>query len=240
MVKLDLFFACVSIYTMLAQKNFVLLSLEGNIGSGKSTVLQKLKETYPDWIYVDEPVNEWLTLKNSEGESLLEVFYKNKARWSYTFQNAAVLYRYKKLRAAIDSLDGKSAVIVMERCLETDRQIFCKMLHKDGYIDDLEKKLYEDWFQHLNSMILPVDGYIYINTGPELSFSRVSKRAREGESVIPLEYLQELHSYHKEWLLGEKNTKPVLDFDNTSEYLNTDLIYSYVQGLLLPKILSSK
>jgi dephospho-CoA kinase len=35
---------------------FVLLSLEGNIGSGKSTVLQILKETFPEWIFVDEPV----------------------------------------------------------------------------------------------------------------------------------------------------------------------------------------
>ncbi len=224
---------------MLAQKNFVLLSLEGNIGSGKSTVLRKLKETYPDWIYVDEPVNEWLGLKNADGESLLEVFYKDKARWSYTFQNAAVLYRYKKLRAAIDSLDGKPAVVVMERCLETDRQIFCKMLHKDGFIDDLEKKLYDDWFHHLNSMVPSVDGYIYINTGPELSFSRVAKRAREGESVIPLEYLQELDKYHTEWLFGEEVHKSVLDFDNTGEHFNTDLIYAYVQGLLLPKILTS-
>jgi deoxyguanosine kinase len=224
---------------MLTQKNFVLLSLEGNIGSGKSTVLRKLKEMYPDWIYVDEPVNEWLGLKNADGESLLEVFYKDKARWSYTFQNAAVLYRYKKLRAAIDSLDGKPAVVVMERCLETDRQIFCKMLHKDGFIDDLEKKLYEDWFDHLNSMVPSVDGYIYINTGPELSFSRVAKRAREGESVIPLEYLQELDKYHTEWLFGKEVHKSVLDFDNTGEHFNTDLIYAYVQGLLLPKILTS-
>ncbi len=224
---------------MLAQKNFVLLSLEGNIGSGKSTVLRKLKEVYPDWIYVDEPVNEWLGLKNADGESLLEVFYKDKARWSYTFQNAAVLYRYKKLRAAIDSLDGKPAVVVMERCLETDRQIFCKMLHNDGFIDDLEKKLYDDWFDHLNSMVPSVDGYIYINTGPELSFSRVAKRAREGESVIPLEYLQELHKHHTEWLFGKQNEQSVLDFDNTGEHLNTDLIYAYVQGLLLPKILTS-
>lgn len=210
---------------------FVLLSLEGNIGSGKSTVLKKLKEDYPQWIFVDEPVNEWLALKNGHGESLLEVFYKDKARWSYTFQNAAVLYRYQKLRQAIDSLEGQGPhIIVMERSLETDRQIFCSMLHKDGFIDTLEKKLYDDWFAHLNAMLPPVNGYIFINTGPQMSFERVAKRAREGES-IPLEYLQELDQYHRNWLFGEQNGKPVLDFDNTKEDVRTRSIVEFVQGL---------
>jgi deoxyadenosine/deoxycytidine kinase len=226
---------------MTEAQQFVLLSLEGNIGSGKSTVLRKLKETYPEWIFVDEPVGEWLALKNNNGESLLEVFYKDKSRWSYTFQNAAVLYRYKKLRAALDTVPlGKPAVIVMERSIETDRQIFCRMLHKDGFIDDLEKKLYEDWFEHLNTMLPQVDGYIYINTGPELSFSRIAKRAREGESVIPLAYLQELEVYHKNWLFNEQNDKTVLDFTNQSDDVNTESIYTYVQSLLISKILIIK
>lgn len=226
---------------MTEAQQFVLLSLEGNIGSGKSTVLRKLKETYPEWIFVDEPVSEWLALKNNTGESLLEVFYKDKSRWSYTFQNAAVLYRYKKLRAALDTVPvGKPAVIVMERSIETDRQIFCRMLHKDGFIDDLEKKLYEDWFDHLKSMLPQVDGYIHINTGPELSFERVAKRAREGESVIPLSYLQELEVYHKNWLFSEQNDKAVLDFNNQNDEINVETIYTFVQSLLISKILIIK
>lgn len=213
---------------------FILLSIEGNIGSGKSTVLKKLKDEYPDWVFVDEPVNEWLALKNGHGESLLEVFYKNKTRWSYTFQNAAVLYRYKKLKQALDSLQvqEKPHVIIMERSLETDRQIFCAMLHKDGFIDPLEKKLYEDWFAHLNAMLPEVDGYIYINTGAKLAFERVAKRAREGESIIPLEYLEELETYHRKWLFGEQNSKPVLDFNNTKENISTRSINEMITDLL--------
>lgn len=220
---------------------FVLLSIEGNIGSGKSTVLKQLRETYPEWIFVDEPVNEWLALKNGQGESLLEVFYKNKARWSYTFQNAAVLYRYKKLKEAIDSLkvEGEPRVIVMERSLETDRQIFCSMLHKDGFIDPLEKKLYEDWFIHLSAMLPEVDGYVYINTNPKMSFERVAKRAREGES-IPFEYLEELDIYHKNWLFWEKNGKSVLDFDNTNNIISTEQIQTFVTELLNKKISMSQ
>jgi deoxyadenosine/deoxycytidine kinase len=37
-----------------------------------------------DW--VEEPVAEWLTLKNAEGKSLLALFYEDKRRWAYSFQ----------------------------------------------------------------------------------------------------------------------------------------------------------
>jgi deoxyadenosine/deoxycytidine kinase len=219
------------------KSNFVLLSLEGNIGSGKSTVLQILKERHPDWIFVDEPVGDWLALRNEHGESLLEVFYKDKKRWSYTFQNAAVLYRFKKLRGALDSLSpGSPAVIVMERSLETDRQIFCRMLHRDGFVDSLEKRLYEDWFTHITGMVPEVDGYIFINTDPKMSFERVAKRAREGESVIPLAYLEELDTYHRNWLFGERNDKPVLDFTNTKSDIATESVVSFIQDLQTMKI----
>jgi deoxyadenosine/deoxycytidine kinase len=36
-------------------------------------------------------------------------------------------------------------------------------------------------------------------------------RAREGESVIPLDYLTNLHNYHKNWI--ENTTVPVLDIN---------------------------
>ena len=207
--------------------NCLILSIEGNIGSGKSTVLQKLREAHPDWIFVDEPVNDWLALKNAKGESLLEVFYKDKQRWSYTFQNAAILYRFKRLQDALKSVGEGKRVIVMERCLETDRQIFSKMLAKDGFIDELEKKLYEDWFAHLIESCPSVDAYIYINTSAEKSFERLTKRARQGESIIPLSYLQELAEYHQDWLF-RINNKPVLDFDNSQAEINISKVADFV------------
>lgn len=205
-----------------------IVSIEGNIGSGKSTVLEKLKEAHPEWIFVEEPVNEWLRLRNENHESLLEVFYKDKKRWSYTFQNAAILYRYQKLKEALEKCKTSGrTIIIMERCLDTDSQIFCKMLHKDGYIDELEKKLYEDWFSHLRSMCPEVNAFVYINTNAELSYQRLVKRSREGESVIPLDYLQELEDYHRKWLL-ENQTKPVLNFDNTQETIHLNCISEFV------------
>jgi Deoxynucleoside kinase len=45
----------------------LLLSIEGNIGAGKSTLIGELRRRHPTWNFVDEPVGIWSQLKNDEG-----------------------------------------------------------------------------------------------------------------------------------------------------------------------------
>ncbi len=48
----------------------MLISIEGNIGSGKSTLVEYLK-SLNKYIFVDEPVNEWLSIKDKDGMNAL-------------------------------------------------------------------------------------------------------------------------------------------------------------------------
>lgn len=210
----------------------VLISIEGNIGSGKSTLLKKLRDAHPEWTFVDEPVDSWLKIRNDQGESLLEVFYKDKQRWSYTFQNAAVLSRGMMVKDAVEEWKKKydedmelnlqtnqsgygfipsntrpSRVIIMERCVETDRNVFAKMLKGAGDLDGIEWTLYEKWYAFISEMIPKMDAFIWVDTDPVTSCQRIKKRGREGEDSIPLEYLQSLDTVHKEWLAEHAETQ---------------------------------
>jgi deoxyguanosine kinase len=215
----------------------ILISLEGNIGSGKSTVLKELKRSHPDWIFVDEPVNTWLELKNGQGESLLEVFYKDKRRWSYTFQNAAVLHRYKKLLEALENQESsKPNIIIMERSIFTDRMVFTQMLKAQEYLDELEWKIYDEWFQLIDSMLPHMDGYVHIDTNPHTCLERILLRSREGESIIPLQYLESLDQYHRKWLYDPGHKKPVYTYDNHAiQSFDIQQISDFVQRLLCEK-----
>jgi hypothetical protein len=75
----------------------ILISIEGNIGAGKSYLLSSMRKEHPEYCFIDEPVEFWESLKNEENESLLEVFYADQRRWSYTFQNCALLSRFKNI-----------------------------------------------------------------------------------------------------------------------------------------------
>ena len=219
----------------------VVISLDGNIGAGKSTLLEEVRKAMPEVEVVVEPVGEWLTLKDDNGKSLLELFYQDKRRWAYTFQNLTILSRLKAIRDVLRTTT--KSVVIMERSVLTDRYVFAEMLKDDGLIDELEYQLYLKWFEQFASE-LPLKGMIHVTTGIKLASSRITKRGREGEENIPTDYLAALEDQHDKWL--SNTTLPVLRVctdDDVDPQTNIDKIRSWVSdnnwwGVQEPKSLS--
>jgi deoxyadenosine/deoxycytidine kinase len=211
-----------------------IISLEGNIGAGKSTLFNQLRAAHPEWIFVDEPVDEWMRLVDSDGKSLLENFYGDRKRWAYTFQITALLSRSKALTAAYASA-GPEAIIVTERSLGADKNVFAKMLNADGDIGALEWTLYNNWFDQITKTLPPISGYIHLDTPVTICDERIAVRAREGESV-PVDYLDRLDSYHFAWLLDTAMPAPVMRYDNYSLKDQSSLkdVEEFVERLLAP------
>jgi deoxyadenosine/deoxycytidine kinase len=159
---------------------------------------------------VDEPVCQWTALKNAEGKNLLELFYEDKKRWAYTFQNCAIFTRLKNIQDAVENLDSTMKgpqVIITERSVLTDKQVFAEMLRDSGDINPLEWELYESWFNIFGKKY-PVRGIIYISTSSCTSKERIGIRNRNGEDKIGMEYLDALDIQHKKWV--ENTNIPVL------------------------------
>ena len=195
----------------------IIISLDGNIGAGKSTLLQEIRNKLHDVHIVDEPVGQWTSLKNAKGKSLLELFYEDKNRWSYTFQNCALLTRLKNIQKAVENIDttiSSPQVIITERSVLTDKHVFAEMLYDAGNIDPLEWELYESWFNVFGKKY-PVRAIIYVSTSSGTSKERINTRNRTGEESIDLEYLDALDRQHKKWI---KNTNiPVLTLSTEAD-----------------------
>ena len=74
------------------------ISIEGNIGAGKSTLVDILKKILGkelESVFLQEPVDTWLNTVNEEGKNILDLFYNNQERWSYSFQMNAFITRLK-------------------------------------------------------------------------------------------------------------------------------------------------
>ena len=74
----------------------MIIYVEGNIGSGKSTFCNLLSEYFglemeTEQNIILEPVHEWLAIVDENGDSLLDNFYKNQEKWSFAFQLIALL-----------------------------------------------------------------------------------------------------------------------------------------------------
>ena len=194
----------------------IILTVQGNIAAGKSTFVENLRKQHEDnsrVCFLQEPVDEWSTITDAEGKTMLALFYGNQERYAFSFQMMAYISRLALLKRAIAK--GYD-IIITERSLETDRQIFAKMLYDDGKIASVEYQIYLKWFDEFKRDF-PEENVIYVKTTPNISAERVVKRGREGE-VIPLEYLQKCHEYHEEWIktIPEKNLC-VIDGDIDTE-----------------------
>ena len=207
----------------------MLVTIEGNIGSGKSTLVQKLHEKFSkEWNFLDEPVDEWLKLKDDQGRSLIELFYQDKQRYAYTFQNYAYITRIRKLMET-----STHDINITERCVLTDKNVFAKMLVDDGYMNKMEQQMYDDWFDffkhHSN-----VDIVIYIKTDPKECKRRIDIRNREGEN-IDITYLDRLNEYHDKWIDNiDQDNVLVLD-GNTDFNENPEAFIQEIEAFIVKK-----
>lgn len=182
----------------------IIISLDGNIGAGKTTLLSEIRKYMHNVHVVDEPVGQWTSLKNEDGKSLLELFYEDKKRWAYTFQNCAILTRFKNIQDAVDNLDStikEPQIIITERSILTDKHVFAEMLRDSGDINMVEWDLYESWFNNFSKKY-PVNAIIYVSTGSKTSKERIEIRNRLGEDKIQLDYLDLVDIQHKKWING--------------------------------------
>ena len=183
--------------------NPLLVSIDGNIGSGKSTTWDMLKEACKgrdDVHFVEEPVDSWHAVVDETGVPILTNFYKDKKAYAFRFQMMAYISRLALLRRTVREHAGSCRVIITERSVDTDRNIFAKMLYDSGDIQEDEYTIYNMWFDEF-VRDLPVAGLVYIRADPETCMERIMKRGREGET-IPLDYIQKCHDYHDAWING--------------------------------------
>jgi deoxyguanosine kinase len=187
-----------------------IISIEGNIGSGKSTLLKYLSqccEGDKEFVFLQEPVDAWDTIKDEQGVTMLAKFYQDQQRYAFSFQMMAYISRLALLKKTCD--ENPNAIIVTERSLYTDKHVFAKMLYDTKCIEEVEYKIYLNWF-HTFADDYPISKFIYVNADPPTCFGRIMVRSRKGESSIDVGYLEKCGRYHNTMLLNEYMDKCVV------------------------------
>jgi len=173
-----------------------LISLEGNIGAGKSTLLQrlqtKLDATGNKKIRIlKEPVDIWETIK-SKGKNILELYYEDTAKYAFEFQ----MLVFSTIYHSIQEQAKDCKVLICERSLESNINIFGEMLFRDGLLSESQMAIFR-WLS--NNFVIPVHHRVWLDTGSSECFTRIKQRGRKGEESITLEYLQKLERYHHDF-----------------------------------------
>lgn len=168
-----------------------LISIEGGIGSGKSSVMEALKAERPSLCFIDEPVDAW------ERSGLLQGVY-DKSVPAATFQLAAMATRFAPLLKAA----GQGArLVVSERCVFSDDAVFAKSTLESAVDLTAYKMAYDALLTALPKTVnLHI---IYLKASVDTLQTRMATRDRPSERVTTtlaaaerLAYLSKLQVCH--------------------------------------------
>lgn len=213
----------ISTYSNSFSDNKIIISIEGNIGVGKSTFIKILDLNWDDCEVIPEPVEIWKNLVGFDGKNILQTFYEDIPRWAYSFQNVACITRMMKMEEIIRNT--KSKYIFLDRSLGTDKNVFEAMLHDQGKLNELEHSMYNLWCDFYHKYVRPQNNiiYIYLKASSETCANRIKKRGRKEEESIGLEYLKGLNDYHDSWLLNESIEQNVIVIDCEEEFESNEM-----------------
>lgn len=182
------------------------IALEGLIGAGKSTLVDKIQRSDPDIEVLKEQINP----------ALLELFYSNPVKYGFAMQWAALQHRIyqsrlldysKKLSAATTTPGQPGKDHVWDRSMLGD-YAFALWNHLTGNLDSSEMEAYESMFgasvsrEHPASLaespfVSHVDTYVWLVDDPKQCKRRVELRqSNPAEQGIPDQYYQGLEDVH--------------------------------------------
>jgi len=186
------------------------IAIAGNMGSGKSTLVDFLARTY----------NVSPFYEPNEENPYLPDFYKDMKRWAFRSQ----LYFLSNKFRLHQELDRTPGVVALDRTIFEDAEIFATALHQMKKIDKRDWQTYWGFYQAILDAIKPPDLMIYLRCSMRTLRQRIKLRGRAMEQDVPLAYLKRLDRLYEEWISSYKMSEVLVLETDKLDYIH-DLIH---------------
>ena len=164
--------------------NYNFITIEGNIGAGKTTLAHLLSKHF----------NARLILEEFADNPFLPKFYENPQHYAFPLELFFMAERYKQLKDLLQTKDMFQNVTVSDY-LFTKCLLFAKV-----NLPDEEFRLYQKLFDIINPQIVQPDILIYLHTPVIKLQENIKKRNRKYEQQIPNDYLFSLQETYTQYI----------------------------------------
>jgi len=172
------------------------IAVEGPIGVGKTTLVQRLGER----------LQAQIVLEGFEDNPFLVRFYEDKERWAFSTQIFFLMSRFKQQQELMQP-DLFRPNVLADYHLLKDR-IFAELT-----LADQELALYERVYRSLATQILKPDVVVYLCAPLTTLLGRIAHRGRDLEKDMDPEYLSSLSRAYQRFFARYEET-PLLRVDN--------------------------
>ena len=160
------------------------VTIEGNIGAGKTTLANILSKHF----------NARLILEEFAENPFLPKFYQNPDQYAFPLELFFMAERYKQLKELLHSNDLFQTVTVSDY-LFTKCLLFAKV-----NLPEEEFRLYQKLFDIINPQIVQPDLLIYLHSPVAKLQENIKKRNRSFEQDIPNDYLYTLQETYTQYI----------------------------------------
>ena len=199
----------------------IIIFVEGNIGTGKTTFLNNIICTDNIQILY-EPVDEWKHI------GILEKFYEDPIKYCYLFQSYCLHTRFK----LFDQIDPSKEVVFIERSIMCDKNVFATTCLEQGFLTKIEMDIYIRWYYYYINQIPYKYTFLYLKCEPQTSYKRMKERHRDEENNISIDYLSKLNDAHNKWLISEIADNKVITIKANKQLKDKTIVNQYVNTLL--------
>jgi len=190
--------------------NYHFITIEGNIGAGKTTLAHLLSRHY----------NARLVLEEFADNPFLPKFYENPQQFAFPLELFFMAERFKQLKDLIQQKDLFQDVTISDYLFTK-----CLLFAKVNLPED-EFRLYQRLFEIINQQVMQPDIVVYLHSPVNKLQQNIKKRKRTFEQNIPDEYLFNIQETYTHYI-KQHNIKTIFvdagnaDFVGNEKHLQT-------------------
>src|SRR5436190_21768340 len=185
--------------------NYHFITIEGNIGAGKTTLAQLLSKHY----------NARLVLEAFADNPFLAKFYENPAQYAFPVELFFMAERYKQLKDLIQQKDMFNNLTISDY-LFTKCLLFAKVT-----LPDDEFRLYQRLFEIIHQQLIQPDILIYLHAPVSKLQMNIKKRNRSYEQNIADTYLFSLQETYTHYI-KHHNVKTIFIDASNADFLGNE------------------
>ncbi len=178
--------------------NYHFITIEGNIGAGKTTLAHLLSKHY----------NARLILEEFADNPFLAKFYENPQQFAFPVELFFMAERYKQLKELLHTQDLFNSITISDY-LFTKCLLFAKVTLP---VDEF--RLYQRLFDIIHQQLIQPDLLIYLHSPVQKLQENIKKRNRSYEQNIPDDYLFNLQETYTHYIKQHNIKTLFIDMSN--------------------------
>ena len=191
------------------------IAIAGNIGSGKTSLTERLSAHYGAKAYYEDIDNPYIS-----------DFYEDMNRWSFNFQ---MYFLGSRINQTLQMLGESTGHVIQDRTIHEDAHIFAGNLHQMGLMSSRDSGTYMKIFNLATDLVPAPDVLIYLKASVPTLVRQILKRGREYEKNIDLEYLERLNNRYNEWIGGYKGKLLTVNIDEVDFVNNPESLKEIIR-----------